>query len=239
MKLSSLSLSLELSLWKTVGWWRIIRCQNRRGWCTFYTTTCAATCEANRTFAFVVLFDMQIITDGVRLTCVDSRVDSAHLRGGQVSVSALVAPSPRTGCAQPAGEDLVPLSTPMSGLTDNTGLTDCSIIAQWQGKRQEDSVIYVLNCLYSTRQTSTVSPRYTCRLTWASVQQAPNAAPRHSQLRATRAEWADEWWIRAPLRPHWHIVPAARIAMWLHGWPLRGHCLILLSAVPGTEWMFV
>lgn len=78
----------------------------------------------------MILIETQIITDGVRLTCVDSQVDFAHLLGGQVGVSALVAPSPRTGCAQPAGEDLVPLSTPMSGLTDNTGLTDCSIIAQ-------------------------------------------------------------------------------------------------------------
>lgn len=32
--------------------------------------------------------------------------------------------------AQSAREDLVPLSTHMSGLTDNTGLTDCSIIAR-------------------------------------------------------------------------------------------------------------
>lgn len=48
----------------------------------------------------------------------------------EASDSALAPTPPRTGCAQPAGEDLVLLSTPMSGLTDNTGLMDCSIIAR-------------------------------------------------------------------------------------------------------------
>lgn len=136
-------------------------------------------------------WDWHLNDDGVWLTCVDSQVYFGHLRSGvawqlrppathpptQTSVSALVPPPPRTGCAQPAREDLVPLSTPMSGLTDNTGLTDCSIIARWQGKQQEDSVIYVLNCFYGMRDLHHLSSTHPPSYETVSVQQAPNTVP--------------------------------------------------------------
>ncbi len=139
--------------------------------------------------------DWHLNDDGVWSTCVDSRVYFGHLRSGavwqlvrppphpQAGVSALVTPPPRTGCAQPAREDLVPLSTPMSGLTDNTGLTDCSIIARWQGKQQEDSVIYVLNCFYSMRDLHRLSSTHPAPYEAESVQRAPSTVPRSSKSR--------------------------------------------------------
>lgn len=123
---------------------------------------------------------------------------------------------PRTGCAQPAGEDLVLLSTPMSSLTDNTGLMDWSIIARGQGKQQEDNIIYVLNCSYSTRGLHHLSSGVL------------SAAPRKSSC-----------WVIDLNFTRVHAVPAARAPMWLYGWPLWGRSLTLRSAVEETVWIFV
>lgn len=109
-----------------------------------------------------------------------------------------------------AETDLVLLSTPMNRVTDNSGLTDCSIITRWQKKQRDDSVIYVLNCFSSL--TDLHNPALMCQTsykTWR-VPQSADTVPWCSNskplaLSGLMNEGSD-----------WHepIRPAATITVW-------------------------
>lgn len=118
-----------------------------------------------------------------------------------------------------AETDLVLLSTPMSRVTDNSGLTDCSIITRWQKKQRDDSVIYVLNCFSSLRPPQSF-PNVPNVLQNMACSAVSRYCPLMLKFKATGSERANEWGIWLT----WAHQACSNNNSVTCEWPLRGGC---------------